>query len=920
MKIKIIIALLALVPLAGFSQNDIAIQNYLKGEYAAALDGLTTLSQNNNNEATFDLGQMYLYGQGVTKDSQKAFELIQKAANKNYIPAQLFLAKNYLIENNDVNNALIWFQKAADLGSVEAQVFYGTSYLYGYGVTQNIEKARKYIIKAAQSGDPLAQYELAKLFLNNKSPKDQALASLWLMKSANQGNALAQNQLGMMLLTGTKVPQDIPKAVDLLTKAGQQQNRNAGLALYSYYLSSPESIQSFIDAMYWLHRTNQLIAMSKMTNHTSSTLFFMKPLKANPAMTFEEWLKLAKEGDVNAAQQVGFMYSTGQGTVQNQQAAINWLAKASISNNYIAKIQLEAAQGRWENQTALKEPTILTPKLVEIDKAKIFDENYRLENPNTLPTQDIMQALGRLNYDKTNVELTIPTQRFVATEKALAVANSQETLREAYHGYPIAQYQMGVLYQQGIGVEKNIQEAIKWYQLAAGKNYSKAEFALGLLAFTGNGVKQDNTVALDWFTKAAFKGCVEAQLFLAQLYELGYGESSSNSYVAKNLNLAKTMYGLAAANNNAEAQYNLAQLYLSGVLDPDDYQKQAHYLKQAYVLFKQASTRIPKAKLALAYFYTNKNVALEKQQWAFNVAKQFAKKGNPQAKLLLAIMYDRGIGTTQNSEKSMAIYKKMAEASNSIALYIMGSKYGLGEGVAKNSALAREYLTRSTADSIGFANYNLAVLDYQQNDINSFVNLLKLAKDQGYQPASILLADYYLTHQGSAEDVNQAINIYQNLANGGNVEAQIKLAFMYQNGIYFNTNYQAALDWYQKAAENNSVLAQYLLGQMYQLGQGTERNLNLATEWYSKAAKQQFAPAQVALGFINDVDEQNYPQARMWYELAAQNGKDPIAAYNLALMYEYGKGMPVDLEKAKALYQQVVNKLQTANLDSHQPS
>lgn len=922
MKIKIIAALVVLIPLAGFSQNDIAIQNYLKGEYSAALNGLTTLSQNNNNEATFDLGQMYLYGQGVTKDTAKGYQLIQQAANRNYIPAQIFLAKNDLIEKNNMVGALNWFQKAANLGNVEAQMFVATSYLYGYGVPQDVEKARKIIIKAAQNGDPLAQYELAKIFSKNKSPKDQALANVWLAKSAEKGNAQAQYQLGMTLLTGTQNPQNIPKAVDLLTQAAEQQNKNAGFALFSYFLNSSDSTENFIKTIHWLDNTAQLIATTEINNDATALLYFMKPLQginAKAPATFSDWMKLAKLGDINAAQQVGFRYFIGDGVAENQDAAIKWLAKAAINNNYIAKIQLESAQSRWENQDALKEPTVYTPKLAEIDRTEIFDENYQLNDPSTLPTTEIIQTLGRLNYNKLNEKITLPKSRFNATEKALAALESKETLREAYQGYFVAQYRAGMLYQQGIAVKKDVQEAIKWYQLSAGQNYSNAEYALGMLAFTGNGMKQDYKVALDWFTKAAFKGNVNAQLFLARLYEFGYGEPNSENYIEKNLKLAKIMYGLAAANNNAEAQYNLAQLYISGLLDPDDYQKQTNYLKQAYVLFKEASTRIPNAKLALAFFYTNKSAPENKQEWAFSIAKQFAESGNDQANILLALMYDRGIGTEEDTSKAMDIYKKEVEASNPIALYILGSKFGLGEDVTKSAPLAREYLNRAAAFNMGFANYNLAVLDYQQDDTKSFINLLKLAKEQGYQPASVLLADYYLTHQSDSEDTKQAIATYESLANAGNIDAQIKLAFMYQHGIYFDINYETALAWYQKAAENNNALAQFALGEMYQVGQGTDRDLALATEWYSKAAQQQFAPAQVALGFIDDVDNQNYPQARMWYELAAQNGHNPIAAYNLALMYEYGKGMPVDMKKAKALYQQVVNKFQTADLDG-QPS
>ncbi len=64
------------------------------------------------------------------------------------------------------------------------------------------------------------------------------------------------------------------------------------------------------------------------------------------------------------------------------------------------------------------------------------------------------------------------------TEQKEALSLIQES---AEAGVAEAQYYLGLCYEQGSVVPKDLEEAKKWYRLAAGQSYPQAKFRLGKL-------------------------------------------------------------------------------------------------------------------------------------------------------------------------------------------------------------------------------------------------------------------------------------------------------------------------------------------------------------------------------------------------------------------------------------------------------
>ncbi|MCL2211494.1 MAG: DUF1963 domain-containing protein, partial [Treponema sp.] len=73
------------------------------------------------------------------------------------------------------------------------------------------------------------------------------------------------------------------------------------------------------------------------------------------------------------------------------------------------------------------------------------------------------------------------------------------------------QFEMGLCYYLGDGVEQDYDAAFLWFSKAAEQNYAKAQLYLGECYDSGYGVKQDRKQAGQLFLKAAQQGLAEAQ-------------------------------------------------------------------------------------------------------------------------------------------------------------------------------------------------------------------------------------------------------------------------------------------------------------------------------------------------------------------------------------------------------------------------
>ena len=128
---------------------------------------------------------------------------------------------------------------------------------------------------------------------------------------------------------------------------------------------------------------------------------------------------------------------------------------------------------------------------------------------------------------------------------AFAAPNFEETMAAAKDGDAIAQYNLGVMYDNGRGVPENKAEAVKWYRKAADQGDADAQFNVGVMYANGDGVPENDIRAYVWWSMAKTQGNAEA---------------------AKNLGILKPRM---TKQQIAEAQALAAQCYESDYKDCD---------------------------------------------------------------------------------------------------------------------------------------------------------------------------------------------------------------------------------------------------------------------------------------------------------------------------------------------------------------
>ena len=182
-------------PSLNFSLLEIATERYKSGKIDSAIQIGEYLCAQQYPLAQESMGVLYLTGKGVARDVNRAFELLQSAAE----------------------------QRAGI-----SDYYVGLLYANGVGVTKDEKKAIEYISRAAQAGIPEGIGQLGLMYLMGQGTTQDFVRSQELLAIALElGQVSAAYALGVIYEKGLGVPRDITKALTLYEDAARRGSKEA---------------------------------------------------------------------------------------------------------------------------------------------------------------------------------------------------------------------------------------------------------------------------------------------------------------------------------------------------------------------------------------------------------------------------------------------------------------------------------------------------------------------------------------------------------------------------------------------------------------------------------------------------------------------------------------------------------------------
>jgi uncharacterized protein len=197
----------------------------------------------------------------------------------------------------------------------------------------------------------------------------------------------------------------------------------------------------------------------------------------------------AKNGDARAMAMLGLFYQKGLGVTADLNKAVDWYAQAAEKNEVDAQYSLAEIY--------------LDGELGEADAER---GRYWLLKAAGQGKPKAEHRLGLLAASETPPD-------WVEAADWFAKAAAQD--------YVDSQYNLGVLYAEGKGVEENKIKAGQWFAKAAMKGNRDAALDYGIMVFRGDGVKKDEKVGAQWLLVSAKRGNPVAQNRVARLYATG---------------------------------------------------------------------------------------------------------------------------------------------------------------------------------------------------------------------------------------------------------------------------------------------------------------------------------------------------------------------------------------------------------------
>lgn len=495
---------------------------------------------------------------------------------------------------------------------------------------------------------------------------------------ANENYSKAFYWLGKCYFCGYGVEQDLNLAFDWYTKAAEHGDINAQFRLANCYWQGWGIDTDKKLAVHWYRKAADK-GSSKARKLYTNRDFFQTLDEIGEART--PWLKIfADSGNADIQNELGDCYYYGIEIQKDETQAVKWYSKAAEQGNEDAAISMWVCTYCGIGTAKSEKEALHWKQQIEDNKISFY----------------------RFGYEENQVFDKIELAAAAKWYKKKAVEGDITSLKK-----------LADCYENGNGVKRDQNKALKLYIKAAEQGNAKAQLFLGEHYYNGWGScyedERDYDEALKWYKKAAEQGEAEAQLWMGDYYSAeaeeefeGDGEYYIDINEAKQ-NLAIEWYTRAAEQGQCEAQCRLAEYYFD----------QKNFKESVKWYTKAAKQGDAEAQYVTACFISGKfPYKLQNNLNAIGLYLKSAIQGNANAQFTLG-EYDYSNNKAEAFKwYCKAEYHGNLEKDKESKLYLrLGDFYFYGFCTEKNYAEAKKYYQKILTTEEFYANKMIKLCD-----------------------------------------------------------------------------------------------------------------------------------------------------------------------------------------------------------------
>ena len=350
-----------------------------------------------------------------------------------------------------------------------------------------------------------------------------------------------------------------------------------------------------------------------------------------------------------------------------------------------------------------------------------------------------------------------PQQQSVSPE--LSVTEMSKLQPKAQEGDAVAQFNLGKAYEDGNGVSKNDELAVKWYRKAADQGNAVAQSRLGIMYRIGQGVNRDKEESVRWYHKAAKQGNSQAMFNLGVSYYNGDG-------VPSDPNIAYAWFLLAQEAGNPAAHDAVkrsaaeggrlgtpdALLQVAGMYEKGDGLPQSD--TEAAKWYRKAADLVPQARVKLASMFIEGRGVPRDYGQAMTLCQSAAKQNYWPAQFCVGYLYQHGLGSGANPKEAAKWYQQASNGGSREAMMALAEMYTKGEGVSVNRPEAYYYLFLARRRGEPDAQTQAQTLWKEMNK-DDIKHLEKKLRDLRYDPNKVFNAMQDRTTPDAAKEPSQ---------------------------------------------------------------------------------------------------------------------------------------------------------------------